>query len=544
MRPWRRRFTGLGGAYRVRRSNADRQLVEILLATDGLHQLGVRQELLLITGGHMGLDHAMPVPESSEPRTHVRAIVRAARRTGKLRELRDALLELRPDDIGAAWFNLAATALIRPDGPVPGDLMLRLVEELRAHAYDFGQAAAIRYVGARRTAGRPLDCGPALPQVLFRLYDAREPVSASVPDPRRADLLGFLRLLDAEPGRSDRLGALIAAAPRGGHDDHCPPGDGLRSTGERQVVIQIRVEEEDAPSDLPYTQRRYSLRGFHYEGVTGDKPAFHCSWPSPGPFTGDELQAHGHAFLAAWRAQEQADWDVNRRVEFLLPDSLLGHPVELWPSGSSGRPLSRRCQVVVRSLRRYKDDFLHEEWRRRWAALDRDCPPGDALERIGWMSPDATGTQACGDGDCPDVTWDCPDSKYQPLRLTDPSDVEDWLRLHTDLACLGLGSPYDPEDPLIRDAVLDALLEDGIPVMVWRRDAGDPAALLDELRDGRPPTQLAELPDSVLEVRKRKRHDPASVGKQITLLWDDPTCVFSRQDSPMSGTRGAGEGAA
>ncbi|MGI5405320.1 hypothetical protein ACQEV9_00875 [Streptomyces chartreusis] len=546
---WRRPLTGRLGTRQVKRLGggrhwkADRQLEAILLSTDGLHELAVRQELLLLTGQRMGLDSPLVVRESPDPETHLRAIVRGARRAEALDALLHALSVVRQNDIGTAWFRLVVEVLTRPNGPLPGSCVLSIVAELRAHPFEFGRTAVIQYMTERRAGGRPLDCRPVLPDVLFQLYDARE--RPSDPDAPRRDFLGFLRLLAAEPDRTSRLEALVLPLLDGSRGDHLAPGAaGVRVSGERQVVIQIRVEEEDAPSDVPYTQRSYSLRGFHYEGIVGSKPDFHCSWPSPGSFTGAELKFRGYEFLSAWRAREQVDWGANKRVEFLLPDSLLGYPAELWSSVAGDSPLSRRCQVVVRSLRRYRDDFLHEEWRRRWEALDRDSASGDALERIGWMGPAAATAPPCGSANSPVEGWRSPDSKYQPLHLTGPADVEDWLRLNADLACLGLGLPYDPHDPLIRDAVLEALLEDGIPVMVWRRDAGDPAHLLNELRDARPPALLAELPASVLELRKRNRRDPASLGKQITLLWDDPTCVFRKQDSPMTGTRGAGEGAA
>lgn len=543
---WRRSSShGRGAGLRLRRRQArtDSQLLAILLGTDGLHELAVRQELLLLTGEQLGLGHALHVAESPDAPTHLRAIVRAGREPEVLEALRDALLVVKGGDTGAEWFRLAATVLTSPVSPLPADFMLDLIGELRKEANGFGRAALARYLSERHAAGRPVD-GRTLPQVLGRLHDARVP--AADPDAPRADLLRFLRLLAAEPGIGSRLASLLASV-LGKDGAHRPAATaaGSPAHGRRRVIIQIRVEEENAPSDLPYTQRRYSLRGFHYESLGEAAPEFHCSWPSREVFTGDELERCGHEFLATWRAQEQADWGVHKRVEFLLPDSLLGHPVELWQNGLSDIPLSRSCQVVVRSLRRYKDSSLHLEWDRRWRALDLDCPPGDALKRIGWMSPVVTrgtepGTVTCGSGDPAKDDRFCPESTYPPLRLTDAADVEDWLRDHADLACLGLGAPYDPHDPIIRDAVVDALLEDGVPVMIWRRDEGDPAHLLDALRACRPPALLAELPHSVLAARKRGRRDQLSVGKQITLLWDDPTCVFTRQDSQMSGTFGAG----
>ncbi|MGF0171451.1 hypothetical protein ACQF36_13340 [Streptomyces sp. Marseille-Q5077] len=528
---------------RRRQGRTDGQLLAILLGTDGLHELAVRQELLVLTGERLRLGHPLHVPESPDAPTHLRAIVRACRDLTVLEALRDALLEVKGGDIGAEWFELAATVLISPVHPLPADFMLDLISELRKEANGFGRAAVARYLSERHTAGRPLD-DRTLPKVLGRLHDARVP--SADPAAPRADLLDFLRLLAAEPGIGTPLASLLASelGKDGAHGPAAVVADSA-AHDRRRVIIQIRVEEENAPSDLPYTRRRYSLRGFHYESLGEAAPEFHCSWPSHEVFTGAELERCGHEFLANWRAQEPVDWGVHKRVEFLLPDSLLGYPAELWQNGLSDIPLSRSCQVVVRSLRRYKDSSLHLEWDRRWRALDRDCPPGDALKRIGWMSPAVTrgsepGTATCESADPAEADRSCPESTYPPLRLTDASDVEYWLRDHADLACLGLGAPYDPHDPLLRDAVVDALLEDGIPVMIWRRDAGDPAHLLDALRACKSPALLAELPHSVLEARKRGRRDQLSVGKQITLLWDDPTCVFTRQDSQMSGTLGAG----
>jgi hypothetical protein len=478
-------------------------------------------------------------PERDLARDHLQAIVRAARRTGTLRSLRDALAYVEPDDIATLWFDLAVVVVAGPPGPLPEPFMLDLIAHLHTREADFGRAAIHRYLIERRAAGRPLDAA-RLPQALFQLYDAR--VTPTDFDAPRVQLVRFLTLLAQEPEAGPELKALTASVQAPGAQDAAPPATGT----DRQVIIQIRVEEEDAPSDLPHTQRRYSLRGYHYERVGDDRPVFRGSQSVPGTFSGGELQEYGRGFLAGWREPAEAGRGVSKRVEFLLPHSLLDHPAEAWPGGSAGVPLSRSCQVVVRSLTRYKDSTVHDEWIRRWRtleALDRGGPPGDALERIGWMGPDTSARD--GGGAAPAAKpWSCPGSRYPSLRLSEPADVADWLLEHADLCCLGLGIPYDHDDALIREAVRGALLEDGIPVMVWRRDHGEPVSLLEVLRDCRPPERLADLPHSVHEARKRGRRDPHSVHNQITLLWDDPTCVFSGQDQQMTGTLGAGEGAA
>ncbi|MEU6356911.1 hypothetical protein ABZ896_47725 [Streptomyces sp. NPDC047072] len=477
---------------------------------------------------------------------HLRAIVRAGRRTGTLPRLKDAVLEVEGDDISAEWFALVVTVVTGARGPLPLGFMLDLVRELRDLPREFGERAVSLYVAERRADGRPVDTGP-LPYVLQRLYDAR--VDGDNPTARRTDLLRFLVLLHEEAvewGEGDRIGRLLARLPARDtavREIAAHPATAWTAAAGRQVVIQIRVQEEEpygpVDDDVRYTRRHYRLRGFYYVGADGAPYEFGGSTDPTELFTGAELECRGKEFLLAWKEPAEVGRGAHRRYEFLLPDSLLGYPAERWPSGSAGVPLSLNCLVVVRSLMRYDDISIHDRWTDRWSALDQDCTPGDALARIGWISPGADSVDNSRYKE-----WSCPNGKYPPLRLGSRADLEAWLRRHADLACLGLGAPYDPLDELMLGAVRDALFYDGIPVMVWRRDGGDPGLLLEALRDGRPPALLAELPHSVLETRQQRRHDDESVGHNITLLWDDPTLVFPNQFSPMTGMRAAGEGAA
>ncbi|KOU57821.1 hypothetical protein ADK57_37850 [Streptomyces sp. MMG1533] len=513
----------------------ERLLAAILADIPGLQARQGRLDLVYDVGPPL----RGAVREFDRPFDHLREVVRTGRRTGTLAALRDVLLDVEQEDADAHWFALAVTVLTAPAGPLSPEYMLRLVGEMRGLPPEFGVSTVARYATERRGAGRPLDAD-SLPVALLRLYDARE--DATVAAGPRTLMLRFLELLAEEAGAHEqggRLARLLARAPGRRGVTTGPVADSPgQADAERQVIIQIRVEEVGPPVDEhePFTGRSYFLRGFHYEGGGGDGPAFHCATDPTEVFQGDELERRGREFLLAWREQADVGVGADKRYEFLLPDSLLGYPAELWPGGPSGVPLSYGSRVVVRSLKRYDDSTIHDQWARRWEALDRDCPPGDALERIGWMSS--------GDANSCDRQWSCPPGRFPPLHLTDVADVEDWLRDHKDLSCLGLAAPYELHDPLVREAVRDALMYDGIPVMVWRRDAGDPGLLLDALRGDCPPALLAELPDSVLGARKYRRRDPLSVGSHITLLWDDPTCVFRNQNSQMPGTLGAGGGAA
>ncbi|MFH0519882.1 hypothetical protein ACHBTE_22260 [Streptomyces sp. M41] len=517
-----------GGADRRVDRRVERLLVETLADIPRLRSADDRLALLQETDPRL----RDAVGEHRVTRDHLRAIVRTARRTNTLESLRDALLIAEPDDIGTEWFDLLVTVVTAPSGPLPARYLTGLVGELRERPQGFGRGAVFRYLAERQDAGLPLENG-TVARVLLQLYDAPRP--AARPDDRRVQLLRFLGLLTQDPEAGPKLLKTLSCVTQ--PEALTPPP--AETSAERQVIVQVRVEEEGPPSDLPYTRRMYSLRGFYYERHGRGRLVYRGSRALPGLFSGAEIDLYGPAFLADWQEWAQAGRGVSKRVEFLLPHSLLGHPTEAW-TGSADVRLGHTCQVVVRSLTRYKDSTVYDEWLRRWQALDRGCHPGDALRRIGWMGPDTTGEGT--DGTKP---WVCPGSRYPSLRLTRAAQVADWLRDHADLSCLGLGTPYDHDDALIRDAVRDALLWDGVPVMVWRRDAGDPGTLLDVLRDGAPPALLAQLPHSVHEARKRApRDDLGSVHHQITLLWDDPTCVSTGQDEQMPGTRGAGEGAA
>src|SRR6202042_1428869 len=92
-------------------------------------------------------------------------------------------------------------------------------------------------------------------------------------------------------------------------------------------------------------------------------------WRSDADCSLDEIDDAGARFL------EQAGglgWSLGEArelvVEFLLPLSLLGHPVERW-SLDEGYPIGYAYPVVVRSLDRQRKEFFYQSWRRRWDLL-------------------------------------------------------------------------------------------------------------------------------------------------------------------------------
>ncbi|MEV8226707.1 hypothetical protein AB0P41_11700 [Streptomyces sp. NPDC079167] len=181
---------------------------------------------------------------------------------------------------------------------------------------------------------------------------------------------------------------------------------------------------------------------------------------------------------------------------------------ELWSVGPARRPLGHHHPVVVRSLERYIDAWLDPEpWRERWQALHAEGPDGNALDKIGWPS----------------------------LHFDKAEELIRWLIEHPDMACVGLTVSHDRLEPPVRDAIDDAIFTEGLPAMLWRRDGGDSADLLEALRE-HSPNNLAELPDTVRRVRRSGRvSEQADVRNNIVLLWDDPYCVDLDQDSPFPG---------
>ena len=124
---------------------------------------------------------------------------------------------------------------------------------------------------------------------------------------------------------------------------------------------------------------------------------------------------------------------------------------------------------------------------------------------------------------------------WPPLDPLDAAGFTEWLIGRPELACLGLSVPYDRLADQLRAAVLDALFVEGVPVMVWRGDPGDPGELVGALRR-HAPERLRDLPEAVHRCRRHGRTaGAADVSNSITLLWDDPDCVDADQDLPYAG---------
>jgi hypothetical protein len=195
------------------------------------------------------------------------------------------------------------------------------------------------------------------------------------------------------------------------------------------------------------------------------------------------------------------------RIEFHVPYELLDADFDRWPvprRHGPPRALGAIYQVLVRCPEERSDTAA--EWHAKW----------------NWL-------------------WGRGGSHAQAVRVVEDGDVTDALGMDLGAgpapACVLAHTTADP-----RGGLLEAVLEGGVPVAVWRRGGGAPApALLGLLApagpDGRPdPGKLdvLGLPAKLKEVRRAaaggatgaERISQQLVGAdQLVLLWDDPDDV-------------------
>ncbi|GAA2107267.1 NYN domain-containing protein [Actinomadura alba] len=205
-----------------------------------------------------------------------------------------------------------------------------------------------------------------------------------------------------------------------------------------------------------------------------------------GPVSVDELAVRS-GFALAQLADDPHDHDL--WVEFVLPDELLGLPVDQWPlerSGSAPVPVGAVLPVVVRGRSAALNLGQRARWQRRSRILRSQENRGEQ-GRIFW------------------VPREMPDARSLYASL-----------LQADYVCAVFErDPYPG---------LHALRSAGVPAAVWCRTprfAEEFAARLASLLPGEP---VSELPYLVLRLRQEAASVAAPdrhLGSHITLLWDD-----------------------
>ncbi|WP_157531584.1 MULTISPECIES: hypothetical protein [unclassified Kitasatospora] len=479
---------------------ADRLLSEILLSFQRISRLNFRQDFLETMGRSAycpGID--ADIEELPEARAHVREIVSGVGchrdPAAALGALCGALHEQAPQDGALAWLELTALVL-RGESGLPTEALLKVVQLLRALTPSPGPEQLRRHLPEGVGGLALLPAGATLPEILRRLLDRRGAVD---PGP----VLYFLHAVSTDPALEEQpeLSLLRSLLSKMGSTDRAPAA--ARTS---RLIVQIRLDPE-TPEHIDNS--RYLLRAsFYRQPLAGGRFRRIDTLGVTESLAKDELITAGSARLAGWEAllgAMRAAAGDPVRIEFLLPASLLGHTAELWSPSRNGQRLGHHHPVVVRSLDRYTDPWLDPvPWRERWQHMFAETIEQDVLDQIGWPS-------------------------LLPERA---AELSQWLAGRPTLACMGLDTPYEELDPRVRRAVDEAIFIDGVPVMLWRRVAGDPADLVTALR-ARRPRSLAQLPEAVHQYRKLTRAAVSQEG--ITLLWDDPDCVDPDQDAPYPG---------
>ncbi|MFD8706887.1 hypothetical protein ACFV1W_30505 [Kitasatospora sp. NPDC059648] len=480
---------------------AEGLLAEILFDFRGISRREFRQGVLETMGRSPSsrLFH-LDVKEADTAREHVREILRSIRCARDPRAVLGALGEaLRahdPYDGALPWLELAVLALTTETG-LPAAVLLRVIGLLRALTPPPGPERLLVHVPPRAPGRHRIDGRTTLPEILGRLLD-----HFGGPDAGYA--LTFLDGLVRDPELALQYPRLaeLAAVLNGVAVARPAPGEAAAG----RLIVQIRLDPE-TPEHIEAS--RYHLRASYYRQPLAGGPIERLNDLVAGDsLAKEDLVAEGSARLARWQALFTEMARSRRspvRIEFLLPKALLGHSAELWSPTPGGYRLGLLHPVVVRSLDRYINPWLQTpDWYERWEHLFAETMECEAVDRIGWP----------------------------PLHPERAADLPGWLDGRPTLACLGLDTPYDELDPRVRTAVLDAMVFDGVPAMLWRRAPGAPTDLVEALRRDRP-RSLAHLPEAVHRHRKVTRAAETQDG--ITLFWDDPNCVDPDQDAGFPG---------
>jgi hypothetical protein len=182
-------------------------------------------------------------------------------------------------------------------------------------------------------------------------------------------------------------------------------------------------------------------------------------------------------------------------LEFILPRSLIGQPIDQWEIDPVfPHRLGTSYPVIVRSLDRLRNLEIHGPWRQKWRWL-ADNGHREEPAAIYWLLEPNTRT---------------PNSLRATL-LSEPSVVV-------------LAMAFPPEESL--DLVFDELsaaLYGGMPAVLWCRDDKLRPRFEHEVRELLNGHGLVELPTRVLQLRQRadETDNPATLGRHLTLLWDD-----------------------
>ncbi|MFJ9529056.1 VMAP-C domain-containing protein [Streptomyces cyaneofuscatus] len=468
---------------------------------------------------HMGIrlnknGSAYEVAYHAEPRSQVAALIASVHRhrdsEAALRALAEAMRYLRGQEAAMVRLDTIVSDLA-PAGRLPGPRLQAIVAQLTSLKTTVPVTATEEALRRALLPGEPsgLRGGETVSVMVVRLNDARD-FAAPGPSPSAHPplVMRFLAELAGELSGAEQ--SLLRSHVSLAADELGLPAEaaaGLAGRGGRSAdrdtsrILQIRLRET-TPG-----RRRYTVDAALFDWTeTGlSRPR---KREAQRPLSLGELRQFGRTCLADWSDLAAHLDDAERvRVEFLLPWSLLGHPVEHWLSDGDAYLLGHKYPVVIRSLDRMERPSWRRHWVGRWQALHHEGPHP---HRVAWLALEAARESGLG-------------GEVLALRGRD-GEVRAWLDAHPGAASFGLAFAYDPQSPQRALGLQEAVCE-GIPLIVWRRDDGDPAELAESLGK-MTAAQFSALPDELKAWRRAaSRDDSAEMGNHLTLLWDDPECV-------------------
>ena len=282
---------------------------------------------LMRVGELLGMDRPFRVRNCSDPRDHIWEIVYACReyrdQAAAVTALAASMRDLREDAEALVRLEECADA-INGLSALSTDQLVSALEVITRMSGKYSSVGVLEL--ARRVAlygeGVPLRWTESLPDVVRRLNGARVTVPVKVPL-----VVRFLAGLASSIGGDD--GLRVAAEVRLIADElNLSLEDvGLGSSdvlGAHEKILQIRVEDISAPGSPLYT-----IDAAVFGVVSGERQLIR-SWQCHKGCRGHNIDDTGRRLVELF-ADLSGDAGTGKGVvEFLLPWSLLGYPVDWW----------------------------------------------------------------------------------------------------------------------------------------------------------------------------------------------------------------------
>jgi hypothetical protein len=493
------------------------ELLQSLAAFADMHDPDWRLMVLEGTGERLGMSVPFNVPARSDSRDHIFAIVQACRKyrdpPAAVTALVGTIEYFRPNDGALARLQDCQACIngLSTLGAPCLHKVLELIGAIPPERRDFGAYELARQARIE-DEGVPVLPSDDLLSAVRKLDSARETAPADVPL-----VVRFLAILEDALNAQDKapLAAVVHEIAAGlglppGSADVTAAAGGTRPGTAGRRVLRIRLNDVSTPEEC-----RYTIEGAVFD-VTADREERidWCPADEKG-FSGKDIDDAGSKFLArATRLIGAIGRVPDSMVEFLLPWPLLGHPVEQWCLDGGDYRIGDRFVVVVRSLDRQRSDTFFGPWQRRWEMLSRPAGAQLACERIGWLH--------YGNTQIPQRA----SLLHRVISMNGRhGNLTQWLEMVENYATAGLGLTfaYQHDDLIALHSVQDAFNE-GIPVLLWRRDNGDANELECLLEN----VKLQDLPSQVRSWRRSTASCDDSTGDvryHMVLLWDDPSNV-------------------